>query len=376
MNEAGLQKILADSLCLFLLLFSYVNVVRNKRFHFPWAEGFILMNVFALIFEIVAVILEKTGTPKIRWMLYIPENGYNISALAATGCWFINSLHITGNRLYRKKYLIPLMIPLAAAALLTLTTGIHHKVFYFTESCQYVRGAWFVSFFAVAAFYLAAAFMFYVSAERNKEIYVFRNLNLLASLYTLFMIVCMAIQVVTKNAMSVINAACAVVALMIHEDFQKKDVTLDALTGLNNRNAINDRLTRILRSGKFTGYVILLDVDSFKQINDRYGHLEGDRALVSAAEAMIAELADRTFFGRLGGDEFLIIAEGISEEQAAAAETGINRKLEEILKGKNSEYCVTVSAGYVAVNGGMKTIPDILKAADVRLYARKQEKKN
>lgn len=375
MSAVVLQKILVDGICLFLLVFSYVNIRRNKRYHFPLANGFILCNVSAVLFEIAATVAES-GAQRSTALLYLLENGYNCSALAATGCWFLNSLQVTKSRAFAKrKYLVLLMLPLAFALLLTLTTPWHHRVFFFEGAGQYVRGNWFVSFFSIAGVYLVCALVQYIRAELRKDVYIFKNLNMVSAAYTVFLLVCMGIQVMTKDAMSVINAACALTALMIHEDLQKKEITMDPLTELKNRNAINENILRILKSEKENRYAIMLDIDLFKQINDRYGHLEGDHALVSVANVLRQEFGRNVFFGRYGGDEFLILSDELGKEEIGSTEERLNARLCKEQERNGKEYRIEVSAGIVAVDDTMDTIPDVIRRADEQLYFRKRAKK-
>lgn len=97
----------------------------------------------------------------------------------------------------------------------------------------------------------------------------------------------------------------------------------DDLTGLPNRRAAMDRLERIL--GRFTGHsgtltLAMLDLDGFKKVNDRLGHLAGDMVLKNFSEMLRAELRPSDWGARWGGDEFLIMIDGDVEEAQRAME--------------------------------------------------------
>lgn len=376
MSGGGSQRILVDVICLFLLVFSYVNMKRIRRYRYPMANGFVLANIFAVLFEMASIVSETAL--RVCWapLLYFLRNGYICSALCATACWFLNSLYVTKKRVFEKRGTVALLLlPLACSMLLTLTTGLHRKVFYFDEAFRYVRGPWFVGFFSIAGIYLVCALILYIRAEQSREIYIFKNLNMFSALYTVVLLVCMVIQTVTKDAMAVINAACALTALMIHEDLQRKEITMDPLTELKNRNAINDNIQRILKSGKKERYAVLLDIDRFKQINDRFGHLEGDCALMVVADALRHEFDRSVFFGRYGGDEFLLLFDGKEEAEVRRTEERLNARITEGMKQQKKDYEVAVSAGILAIDGTMKAIPDVLGRVDEQLYMRKREKK-
>lgn len=376
MNQINAQQLLINAICIFLLTFSHIKISNNRNHSFPYINAFIITNILANLFELVRALYSGYSMEPSTFLLYFLHGGYYCSALAACGCWFINSLQITNSVLYRKKQLLCItVLPLFVLVALTLTASFNHLIFYVDSNGQYVRGEWFVPFIAVAGLYLLVALCFYIYADYNKEIYVFKTLNRVASIYTLFLLVFTGFQILSKGVLSVINAAAALVALMIHEDLQQKEITIDSLTKLNNRNAINANILRLLKHRNHSAYAVMLDLDYFKKINDSYGHLEGDKALKYVAEALRREFTDNTFFGRLAGDEFFILAENCREEEIDLVEDRLNVQLADIMKAQNAEFSFTVSAGACKISDEMSTIPDVIKAADDALYSRKRAKK-
>ena len=92
------------------------------------------------------------------------------------------------------------------------------------------------------------------------------------------------------------------------------------MTNINNRQEMHRYLTQKMkpRTQNLELYLLILDVDHFKEINDRYGHIEGDRALVTVAKALEISCSDaknRAFLSRFGGDEFIVILEAENEQQ-------------------------------------------------------------
>src|SRR4029077_20452046 len=87
----------------------------------------------------------------------------------------------------------------------------------------------------------------------------------------------------------------------------------DSLTGVANRQAFDERLAHELAVTRRTGHptaVVLLDIDDFKQINDRHGHVSGDEVLCAVATVARRSLRDTDLVARLGGDEFAAILPG------------------------------------------------------------------
>jgi diguanylate cyclase (GGDEF)-like protein len=146
----------------------------------------------------------------------------------------------------------------------------------------------------------------------------------------------------------------------------------DPLTGLANRRALEERLDRavaraMLRGAKLA--VLLCDVDELKTINDEQGHDGGDRALQRVAEALVAAAATRpgNLVGRLSGDEFCVVMEGATLEHARALAANTLESLTAPASGR-----ISVSCGAAALDRGMASPTQLLRAADAALYRAKR----
>lgn len=145
----------------------------------------------------------------------------------------------------------------------------------------------------------------------------------------------------------------------------------DPLTGLGNRRAFDDALAeemaRTARGGAPLG-LVMLDVDFFKDFNDRHGHQAGDEALIAVAGALngVARAEDRAC--RIGGEEFALLLPGASEDAAAAVAERVRAA---VAADTTPAGRVTVSLG-VAAAGPATTGEDLVRQADLRLYAAKK----
>lgn len=104
--------------------------------------------------------------------------------------------------------------------------------------------------------------------------------------------------------------------------------TTDALTGLLNRRGFESVLARAVTRARLDGHVgalMYVDLDNFKQVNDRFGHAQGDAALVATADILRENLRTRDPIGRLGGDEFVAWLEGLGPEEAKAKAVDLQR---------------------------------------------------
>ena len=144
----------------------------------------------------------------------------------------------------------------------------------------------------------------------------------------------------------------------------------DYLTGLATRWYLQEYVEHTKHEDNIT--CIYFDLDNFKQINDNYGHMAGDRALAATAEMMQCDFADG-FVARMGGDEFMVVLPG--ERSASEVEDRVNafmKSLVEYYKGINFMKTLSVSAGISQRKlGSEKSIDRLIHESDIALYEAK-----
>ncbi|MBB5691219.1 two-component system cell cycle response regulator [Roseomonas alkaliterrae] len=149
----------------------------------------------------------------------------------------------------------------------------------------------------------------------------------------------------------------------------------DALTGLRNRPYIRRHLDSLLRSGTAAA-VLLMDVDRFKPLNDRYGHAAGDAALKEVAARLREQLRAVDVVGRYGGEEFMVVMSGATEEEATAVADRLRAAIADAPFDVGPVTLpVTMSIG-VAVSGGQTAADGLIAAADAALYRAKEGGRN
>ncbi len=161
----------------------------------------------------------------------------------------------------------------------------------------------------------------------------------------------------------------------------------DPLTRLPNRRLLMDRLGHALtastRSREY-GALMILDLDHFKGLNDTQGHDVGDRLLVEVAQRIQSCLRQEDTVSRLGGDEYVVMLEGLGQSERAAATQAeaIAEKIRTVLSlpyvlgGGESEYFSTTSTGLTLFRGQEDAAEILLKHADVALYRAKDAGRN
>jgi diguanylate cyclase (GGDEF)-like protein len=155
----------------------------------------------------------------------------------------------------------------------------------------------------------------------------------------------------------------------------------DSLTGLLLRGPAVDALRAKLADAQRKNAVLsvaIIDLDGFKQVNDTYGHLAGDRVLVTAGRLLATRFRGEDVRGRWGGEEFLVAFPGEPSEVAEGLVLRVLRELRETrFDGDQGQaFHVTFSAGVSAYPDAGVTVEALLKAADRRLYRAKRLGKN
>jgi diguanylate cyclase (GGDEF)-like protein/PAS domain S-box-containing protein len=150
----------------------------------------------------------------------------------------------------------------------------------------------------------------------------------------------------------------------------------DALTGLPNRTLLLDRLEQAvarLARGNDLAALLLVDLDEFKVINDTMGHLTGDAVLASVGARLTEQLRDFDTASRIGGDEFAVLVEGLTDEaEVLAVAERIRRAINEPLDVNGSELRPAASIGVATASEGTEEAAELLRNADLAMYAAKQ----
>lgn len=161
----------------------------------------------------------------------------------------------------------------------------------------------------------------------------------------------------------------------------------DSLTNLPNRRLLMDRLGQALIASNRTqefGFVMILDLDNFKVLNDTQGHDVGDRLLIEVAQRLLGNIRQEDTVSRLGGDEYVMMAENLGTDQISAANQA-EMIAEKIRHALNQPYAIsrngqthhsTSSIGVALFCGQALSVDVLLKQADVALYQAKGAGRN
>ena len=165
---------------------------------------------------------------------------------------------------------------------------------------------------------------------------------------------------------------CTLILLFVFLNSLNKLISTDPLTSLNNRNQLRRYLQ--LQRGAKNLHVIMVDVDHFKRINDTYGHIEGDRALMLVSRALkkaCGRMDISIFLCRYGGDEFMLLAKTESPQEVIDQVRDCLKEEIANREGPHS-YRIASSMGYARWDGDISSFKDCVASADQKMYEDKR----
>jgi diguanylate cyclase (GGDEF)-like protein len=148
----------------------------------------------------------------------------------------------------------------------------------------------------------------------------------------------------------------------------------DALTSLQNRHALKADFSAVRKKAESI-HMLIIDIDHFKSINDKFGHVIGDSVLIKVANELKQSIQGLSVY-RLGGEEFVVLLKGISDIQAYEQAEVIRKAIEQATFHSHTDaITLTVSIGISSLQPEQE-FTDFLRTADVKLYQAKHEGRN
>lgn len=323
-----------------------------------------------------AAMLSGQFTVKRSYVVLVNLSNYILLSLMARGMFMFiaASEKMPFRKDARKRRLI--YIPVIISTLVIVIAYIADPLFWINEQNE-LNNLYYPLMFAVPSLYLWAGFILSIKyAIRSESKSQRRRFLVIGSIPVAVMAFGM-IQVVALNAPT-FCFGCTVMWLFFYLENMQTMISVDDLTHLNNRGQINRYLEQIHFNKDIRVIIMMIDINKFKNINDTYGHAEGDRALVIVSEALrqtCEQIKASVFLGRYGGDEFTIVIKNPEED---ILPEHLVEAIHEILSQKRAEnqlpYELNVSIGYDVIRDSNDDANECLKRADKNLYLDKQRK--
>ena len=342
-----------------LALIMLVNAISNIRQDRK-------TNIFAIVITLVCIILA------ISYSLELHGKATNNTYLALTMSIINYSLRPTcfyffirmNKNSYRGKWSFLIWIPLIVNAIVYLCafipgTGSLIIGFYIAEDGLLTFNGGFLRFTShiIASVYLI--YLLYLSFFSLKLKHILRGLTLL--ICTSLVITAVILETIVAD-IEILNTTIMLSTFTYYLFIYMQKSQIDGLTGLFNRETYYHDLPRM---EKTTTGVFHFDINGLKYINDNFGHFEGDHAIESIAHTILVNLRKNMYAYRLGGDEFLVIANNTSDKTNIEF---VNRFKNQIA---NSKYHCSV--GYAYRDNPDISLKELIKNAEKEMYKDKEQ---
>lgn len=339
------------------------------------------INMGAMLFDLTQVLFNGT-TYKYSYLVEtISIFGYYLvySLIAYIFTLYADYELYPDNNRFKKRaviYSIPTVI-MVVMCVLSLWTGWY---FVIDETNTYNRGKLFYIPTIISLGYILYILRMLTMYKRKNllETGVQRDLYKRLFIFSLSPCIGSILQILLPGSVWIFPGITLAI-LVNYISVQNGYMARDHLTGLYNRSQLENFMNYQLKNLKKGHYffLILLDLDKFKQINDTYGHVVGDDALIHAAKLLRGSCKRRSdYVARLGGDEFVIIGQCEDTEAVDMIIQRMHDVADEFNKYSRKPYKLYFSAGYIIYDGSTdETLDTLLSKADHKMYEVKKEKK-
>ncbi len=265
-------------------------------------------------------------------------------------------------------------LPLIVITILTVVSCFTPFCFYIDEYNRYSRQDYYIVFVLLCFWYFFYAFVLAMQVKKAEKKPKMKEITNFLLFYPVFPAIGVIIQTMFFG-ISIIWIGSVISLLIVYFNLQNAKITSDPLTGINNRRRFESFMEYKLRNrhGKSNLYLLMIDIDHFKSINDKYGHLCGDEAIKQTVKLLIKAIKRQDFIARIGGDEFVVVGERDTDAEIFETITAIRQEFEAFHETETQPYILSVSIGYsILSEEETKSIDVLLAEADELMYREKK----
>lgn len=370
----NLQTNIIAILTLSTLFFSFRRQANRQELINKLFIALIFLNAVILVTDSVQVGTSGINTPWAVVFLQLSTCVYYMLNVVIPIIWMLYvDFHIRKDRrrIYR---IVMISLPIILTYLIFTTLSIWGNYIYFiNDQNVYSRGTffWMVPL-ASFGYVIGTSLMIFLQRKIIKK-----NEYVPLLLFAVPPVIAGIIQIAIPG-LTIIWPSMTISILIVYIYIQSRLTTTDYLTGLFNRREFENRLSMIEkvkgRSMHMGG--IVCDIDDFKTINDRFGHSEGDIALIQMGDILKSCVRKDDFVARLGGDEFTVVAMNQDEKSLKDIVNRIKERLESFNQSKAYPFELNMSIGYDIYDiDAFETIEKFFIHLDHLMYAEKSSKK-
>lgn len=363
---------------LLIMILSSIRKSSDQRVSQRMLAWFIIASIILCFSDFIWGIIDFTTFWDFSLEISFGVNAiYYIFTCVASYMWFLFSENEQDSKIVNSRVGIVLSIlPLIVYIVLVAGSYKHGWLFYIDGDGKYQRGDFYFVKIILSCLYICITSFKATGKAFVKKNYLNKQKYLALASFVAFPSVAVVLQILFVGS-PMISAGVAFAAVQVYIFSREQLISVDPLTKLNNRNVLMQYL-----DGKMKGYndskdlyLFVMDLDYFKKINDTFGHVEGDEAIVIVADTLRTVARKNNYFVcRYGGDEFIAVCETDKNFDAEEYGNEINRLLVEEALKRNKEYTLHLSIGYAKYNISIQGIPEFIDEADEHLYQIKNQR--
>lgn len=336
------------------------------------AMVYVLLDMICGLQQNYAIHLSATISMILNMAFFISSYSLTHLAFAFTEC------ELGRNWVADAKKRMLSLVPAALLTIMTLCTAKWHFFFYVDADGIYQKGPFYGLIIPFVYIYILMIAFRIITMFPQKKYYAFRGRLEMVTGVVVFPLIAGVLQAF-YTGISIVCFGLTLGIIQVFTAFLTNRITMDELTQVNNRTKLVQFLENYMESHQAEEetnlHFFMIDLDDFKKINDTYGHVEGDEALIRTANVLKRTMAGHPgILARYGGDEFCIAGE-MEQSQAEDLIKNIYKNLEQANKMAACPYNIGMSIGCTQFTKEVRTIPDLVNSADEDLYRRKGEKK-
>ena len=352
-------------LVLFLLLYR-IRIAQTNQFDEKVYNFLLIVTFIATINETLSFIIDARPGFIFHILQYISNTISSASSGIIGYCWclFVEyHIHRNFERIKKKSRIlaIPLIIATILIIINLLGTGI---IFDISKENVYTRGPMnFILYIFVFVYYIESIYTVHKAKYDSILVEFF-------PIYY-FIIPCMIGTMIQGFffGVSTIWLCAAIAFIIVYIEIQISISFIDDLSGLYNRKYMNHYLNKLQNDKTKHVYGFLMDINDFKAINDTYGHLKGDYALIKFGKILQHSIDKDSVAIRMGGDEFVIFAKLQSDTEAVKLKKRIENNVRQFNIHSKEPFHLSFSIGIAKFNG--KNTDAFLSAMDDSMYEAK-----
>ena len=338
--------------CILLLGLIGIKIAKgvNKQFSQMVLGNIVVVLILYYFAEIFWALVDGGVFGDSSTLLYLSNLFTYLLLSLAAYLWYILSEAIQNDKSVENDITrLILSIPVWISVILCVSAYRTGLVYYIDENGDLVGGRLYALLVIVPFSYLIAASVKAFYRAFNKDKYADRDIYFMIGLFPLSPIILGIIQAIYWRIPTVCYGT-VIAVYYVYISMLDSLISLDPLTQINNRHQMFKYLAQKMRTEELgmSLFVLMIDIDDFRNINEAYGRLEGDRALVRVANAIKSACQgprNRFFVSRYGGDEFVVVAQMAYKAEAVWLSDQIKNNVKRMTQDLGLAYNITVSVG-------------------------------